>query len=275
MADKSFHFIPSHRAEYFSKIKYISADHIIFDLEDGVPQNLIYKGKENILNFINNLGSSNNNLNNIWIRIHDIESKHFKNDLEFIRQLPDIGLIIPKFKPCDWKNYPINKKKIILIESLDDLNQISLFSNELKKINLFAMGLGLEDMLSEFYQPNESLKYLTNQIKAYFVITNKPICSILLDCVFTNYRDNILFNDDCQDSFSFGFNGRFSIHPNQIDIINNTYIVGVNAYKHAQKIISLSKNSSHTGYSIIDGVLITPPKVAKSKTILKKGSTHE
>ena len=45
MLDRSFHFIPSHRTEYFKKINTLAADHIIIDLEDGVPEDRIDKGK--------------------------------------------------------------------------------------------------------------------------------------------------------------------------------------------------------------------------------------
>ena len=267
MPDRSFHFIPSHRTEYLKKINNLPSDHIIIDLEDGVPEHLIDQGKENILKYIKNC-----TLKNIWVRIHDEESKYFEKDLSFIDQLPDVGVVIPKFKPDNWKKYPINKKKIILIEDLRDLNRISFFANELNRMNLFAIGLGLEDMLTDFYQSNESLINLINQIKAHFIIINKPICSTLLDGVFTNYRDNELFDEDCQGSFLFGFNGRFSIHPNQIDIINKIYNVNEDDYKYAQKIISLSKNENNLGYSIVNGILITPPKIAKSKTIINTGS---
>jgi citrate lyase subunit beta / citryl-CoA lyase len=267
MPDRSFHFIPSHRTDYLKKINNLSADHIIIDLEDGVPEHLIDQGKENILKYV-----KNSTLKNIWIRIHDEESKHSDDDLDFLMNLPDIGVVIPKFRPANWNKYPINKKKIILIESLMDLNRISFFSNELIRMKLFAIGLGLEDMLTDFYQSNESLINLINQIKAHFIIINKPICSILLDGVFTNYRDKELFDEDCQDSFLFGFNGRFSIHPNQIEIINKIYNVNEDDYKYAQKIISLSKNEKNSGYSVVNGTLMTPPKIAKSKTIIKVGS---
>jgi len=266
MPNRSFHFIPSHRAEYLKKINNLPSDHIIIDLEDGVPESLIDKGKENILKYVKNC-----TLKNIWVRIHDEESKYFEKDMRFIDQLLDVGVVIPKFKPENWGKYLKKKKKIVLIETLSDLNQILFYSNELKGMNLFAIGLGLEDMLTDFYQSNESLKKLINQIKTHFIILTKPICNLLLDGIYTNYKDNKLFDDDCYRSFSLGFNGRFSIHPNQISIINKTFNVNEDDYKYAQKIISLSKKENKPGYSIVNGVLITPPKLAKSKTIINAG----
>ena len=81
-----------------------------------------------------------------------------------------------------------------------------------------------------------------------------------------------LFDKDCQGSFLLGFDGRFSIHPNQIDIINKIYNVNEDDYEYAQKIISLSKNEKNSGYSVVNGTLMTPPKIAKSKTIIKVGN---
>lgn len=270
MSERSFHFIPSHRVEYLKKINNLSSDHIIIDLEDGVPEHLIDKGKENILKYIKNCP-----LKNIWVRIHNEESKYFEMDLNFIGQLPNVGIVIPKFNPENWAKYPDNKKKIIIIETLRDLNQILIFSKELMRMNLFAIGLGLEDMLTDFYQSNELLKKLIDQIKTHFIIVSKPICNILLDGVFTNYKDKKLFDDDCQKSFSLGYNGRFSIHPDQISIINRIFNVNEDDYTHAQKIISLSKNENNPGYSIVEGELITPPKIAKSKTIINTRGKNE
>lgn len=270
MYNRSFHFIPSHRKEFFRKLNHLSADHFVIDLEDGVPETLLDIGKKNILEFANNCKNKN-----IWIRVHNEESEYFNDDLQFVEKFPNWGIIIPKFKPKSWEKYILFKKKIILIESLMDLNQILLFSNELKKMDLFAIGLGLEDMLTGFYQNNESLKNLINHIRANFISINKSICNILLDGVFTNYKDNELFYEDCKKSLSYGYSGRFSIHPNQISIINNIYNINEDDYKYAQKIISLSKQKDYPGYSIIDGMLLTPPKIEKSKTILSKGLNDE
>lgn len=133
MYNRSFHFIPSHRKEFFRKLNHLSADHFVIDLEDGVPETLLDIGKKNILEFANNCKNKN-----IWIRVHNEESEYFNDDLQFVEKFPNWGIIIPKFKPKSWEKYILFKKKIILIESLMDLNQILLFSNELKKNGLIC-----------------------------------------------------------------------------------------------------------------------------------------
>ena len=214
-------------------------------------------------------------MQNIWVRIHNNESTHFQNDLEFMNQLNDVGIVIPKFNPSNWKKYPIDTKKIILIETIRDLFDVSNFTNVLREINIFAIGFGLEDMLTDFYQSNKSLYKLINFLKGYFIICNKPICNNLLDSVYTGYNDKGSFEVNCHESYSFGFSGRFSIHPKQLGIINKTYDINEDVYNHAKRIVSLAGQNHHLGYSIKDGILLTPPKLAKSKTIINKGLENE
>ena len=262
MFNRSFHFIPAHKKHLFIKLKDLSSDHYLFDLEDAVPENLKIESRDNLLDFF-----SKNSTKNCWIRINDINSKQFQDDLELIKKIEAIGVVIPKYQINESSYSELgNYRKILIIEDLKTLNGIA---NAKLPYNTFGLGLGLEDMLSIFTQKNDVIKPLIDDIKLQFVKSVKINDVKAIDGVFTNYKDTESFCCDCAESVSFGFDGKFSIYPTQIGIINNSYKIDENSIKWARKIVALCQSNSLPGYQIIDGVLITPPKLEKAKTILK------
>jgi len=261
MLSRSFHFIPAHKFELLNKIKELNSDHFILDLEDGVPSDFKNVARENIkkLNLKNKKG-------NFWVRINDINSIHFKNDIELILGLSNIGVVIPKYE-LDLSIYQDLSKyrKILLIEDLKSLIHLSDISTE---NNIFGFGLGLEDILSEFPRKNSTLGALINNIKLNFVQAVKSRKLVVIDGVFTDYKNISELRIDCTNSQSFGFDGKFCIHPLQIPIINEVFAIPDDEIQWAKKIISLCNIEDSPGYKIINGILVTPPKLLKAKTIL-------
>jgi len=270
MKNRSFHFIPAHKIAFFDKINFLNADHIIFDLEDGVPENEIELARKNILNY-----STEDSDSSFWIRIHELGSKFYQDDLNLIKNLKNIGIVIPKFRPSSILEFPQYLKKIVLIESLEDLTDLSFEKANLQKANLFGIGLGLEDMLTDFFQKNEDLEGLIKHIKSQFVINSKSFVQILISGVFTDYKNTLGLKKESLENYGLGFDGCFSIHPSQIEIINKIFDISKENLEQAKKIMTLPKDNKNPGYSIIDGVLITPPKLAKAKTIIKRGENNE
>ena len=74
-------------------------------------------------------------------------------------------------------------------------------------------------------------------------------------------------NCECEQSRNLGFDGKFTIHPKQISVVNKLYSVSDESRIWAEQVLDKSNQETGVGYTIKDGELITPPKVAKAKRI--------
>ena len=262
MANRSFHFIPAHKIHLFKKINELNSDHYIFDLEDAVPEELKDLARHNLRDFF-----KNNSTENCWIRINEAGSKFFSSDLKLLNCFKAMGVVIPKFQINSQAYVALGAfKKILIIEDLKCLNGLAYAD---LPGNTYGLGLGLEDMLTGFVQTSETLKPLIIDIRLQFVKSVKSHALPVIDGVFTDYQNIDAFVSDCYKSLSYGFDARFSIHPNQISAINENYKANTELAAWANKITELCNKFGSPGYQVIEGVLITPPKLEKAKTILK------
>lgn len=260
---RSFHFIPAHKDNLFPKLGNLGADHYILDLEDAVPKADKPQARKNLLE----LFSKPNLPKNLWLRANNVDSEYFADDLAVIEKFPEIGIVIPKVENSLFvTSIPGDRKIIILIESLLGLERLSTFVDDNR---VYGVGLGLEDMLAKFLISNDKLLDLSKHIRTKFISTAKIYDKVCLDGVSVNFHDTDSFKKESKESRHLGFDGRFSIHPNQVESINESYSIDESLIEWSEKITKSFNDNLEVGYALHDGVLITPPKLKKAIGVLE------
>ncbi len=261
---RSFHFIPADNLKFLDNINKLSADNFILDLEDSVDQKNKNIARENIENFL----KGTKDFSNIWIRSNSSDSDEFSKDIELLKKYPKGGLVLPKVETIQDVNSitsQIKNRLIILIESFLGLNNINtLIDNQ----QVVGLGLGLEDMLINLPRNESELSELLRGIYQKFILSVKITNKYCFAGITSNYKNEEQLIDDCNKAVSYGFDGKFSIHPSQIWTINKIFSISQENIAWAENIGKISKLDESLGYQIISGMLITPPKIKKAKTIL-------
>lgn len=268
MHSRSYHFIPAHRVDMIAKSVLLEADYLVFDLEDAVPADM----KDTARNYLwEHLEQAN--LDKVFVRINPFDEQDFFKDMDILSTFKIKGIVLPKIETKQQlKNitdYCLNKNKslqfIALIESFAGIeNAKQITRNE----NIFAIGLGLEDLLSKLTIMNEDASDLIKYIRMQFIMGAKAGNLMAIDTISNSLQDINALQAECTMSRNLGFDSKFSIHPNQLKIINDSFSIDSNLKHWAEQIIKLSDNVEQVGYTKVNGELITPPKVKKAKTIL-------
>ncbi len=228
-------------------------------MEDAVPEEKKNFAAGKLREFL-----EQNRSGYFWVRTNCIDSEYFEKDWKLCNDFKNIGVVIPKYSGQRFYE-SANSKVIVLIEDFKSLNRL----HEIKfPENTFAVGLGLEDMLSVIPKSKNKIKPLIKDIKLRFAQSVKAENLPAIDSVFTDLDNYAALKDECLDSNSFGFDGKFSIHPGQIKIINECFEAEPELIDWAKKITDAAQKNNITGYQKVDGFLISPPKVKKAKEIL-------
>lgn len=263
--DRSFHFIPANKKNFFDRVPDLEADQIIFDLEDAVPQKDKDEARTNLFNYLKTYESKK-----FWIRCNPIKNNEFVKDLFVLNTFPNIGIVLPKIENvAEIKKHKtlLNRKKIILIESFHGLMNMK---NILDSLDIYATGLGLEDMFSGILIENAKLNTLSKFVRLYFVCIAKAFNTLTIDGISNNFTHRSDLITECKFVRELGFDAKFSIHPFQINIINNEFKIDEELIHWAQRIKDLTDFQTGFGYTKIDGEVITPPKIEKAKNIITK-----
>ena len=261
--NRSFHFLPGDKPHYFEKISSLGADWYIFDLEDAVAEDKKDYSRDTVNSFLKNSG-----LVNYFVRINSQDTSHYIKDAEMLKSLKIRNIVIPKadsiYTISEIQKLTEAHKTIVLIESFESFKLI----NDLKGLDIFCAGLGLEDMLADMPFDNDDLPVLIDSSKAEFALKCRMNGILPIDGIARDIFDIDELKKECVFAKASGYAGKFSVHPSHIQVINDNFYPSKESVSWAE-FIKAETGFINSGYvRAASGEVITPPKIIKAKKIL-------
>lgn len=266
---RSYHFVPAHQKRFLDHIPNLTADAIILELEDGVDGRNKVLARQNMIEYLDELHPQN-----VYVRINAVDTEYWKEDKEALRCLQRLPrLIIPKVEGPATVDEVLTGmcgsastvEVIALIESFSALAEIRSITQH---PSVVGIGIGLEDMLSKTIHAASEMEGLINFIKSVVAIAAKSAGVLAIDTVSLEVNNMGMYRDECFKSRSYGFDGRFTIHPRQIDEANDIYAPSLDMITWSREMIRISGGDTHGGYRRLEGRVISDPAVKKAINIL-------
>ena len=150
---------------------------------------------------------------------------------------------------------------------------------------LTAVRFGAEDYTNDMEIPRHSLLTDLDNPALLYPRTVIPLYAkaagiMALDTPYFGYKDQAGLAKDCQNAKMLGFEGKFAIHPSQIDTINEVFSPSEQEYTKALKEIDAFEKSEAQGRgstSLQDQVIDVPvverarKLISKYKSVFRKG----
>jgi citrate lyase beta subunit len=272
---RSFIFCPGNRPDMIPKALSSGADMVCIDLEDAIIPDHKSIARIKTVKAFDNLSIPKGV--EILIRINDVNSQDGIEDIEAIlnTNITVSGLMLPKIQSVEEiiilenkikdKNKDLNLHIIIEtnrgLEKAWDIAQ----SSSLIKSLLF----GGVDMSADLGCNGDWFSLLYARSKVVHAAAGAGIDSI--DVPFLDLGDMEGMNNEAKKSKNLGFSGKGSIHPKQIDQLNQVFTPSEEEVAYANKVIKAFNNASD-GLVVVDGKLIEKPVL---RTALKTIANSE
>lgn len=243
-------------------------------LEDTINDNYVTEAEHILINSLEKIyrhsESDTSYIPKIFIRVRNPEQiPRLTKDLNSCIKIIS-GFIIPKFSPENAKNYinaiiyanEISKKALYMMPIYENSSIIDLR-------NRIEILYSLKDSLSKIEDRVLNIRVGGNDLCHAFgfrrhdnesIHSIKPISNIFSDIVTIYGTDYIISGpvweyyagehwkegliEEINEDKLCGFIGKTVIHPNQIDIVNNSYKVSKKDYQDAQAILNWNKHSN-------------------------------
>ena len=269
---KSYFFIPASKLKKTHDIKKLMVDEIIIDFEDAI----ISTKRDTYFEIL----KTRSNIKNYWFRVPLRNAFNDQINIDFIKELNSIGaikIVLPKLKSAqellDIINDFCKNKFIVLIEHPRLLIEIKdlITQNPLVLKSIYGIGLGSHDLMSflEAKHCESQLDYPRKQVlyiaKAYGLIA--------IDIASMNIFDEQEFVAELKYGSDNGYDGKFLIHPNQLDWLINHIKNDTEQLKWAKRIVSKlpeGYNGGSIAPFILDKQVVEKPHVLKALDIIKK-----
>ena len=259
---RSFIFTPGLKPEMFPKAIASGADMVCIELEDGIAIKDKNEARKNTIEALKNLEVKSGV--ELVVRVNCQRTKFGLLDLEaFISsKLPVKALMLPKVKTPDEITFiddlltdsGLDTDLHVIMETNEALESIYEIAHASKRI--VALYFGGVDMAAELRVPNEYKNLIYARSK--LVHAGASVGVDVIDVPYLDLDDMDGMKKESELVRDLGFTGKGSIHPKQINILNEIFTPSKEEIMKAKKIVD-QFNESNTGLVVIDGKLIEKP----------------
>jgi len=259
---RSFIFTPGLNPEMFPKAIASGADMVCIELEDGIAIKDKDEARKNTIEALKTLEVKSGV--ELVVRVNCQRTKFGLLDLEaFISSnLKVKAIMLPKVKTSDEIKFiddlltdcNLDTDLHVIMETNEALQNIYDIAHSSKRI--VALYFGGVDMAAELRVPNsyENLLYARSKL----VHAGASVGIDVIDVPYLDLEDMDGMKKEAELVRDLGFTGKGSIHPKQINILNEIFTPSKEEINKAKKIVD-QFSESDTGLVVIDGKLIEKP----------------
>lgn len=263
----SYFFIPGDKPNFLSKIDKISADYIVLDLEDAVSINNKQTAIELVLALTFN--------QNMYVRIPFFDNCYTTKQIKDLIIKFEGQIVLPKINTVEDINAVISMydglklRMIVLIENptsfLATSEILKTFSSQ-----IHAIGFGSHDFCS-LTGIKHTLEHLAHY-KRQLILYAKAFNVDYLDGVDLNLKNFNQFKKECVFAFEAGADGKFIIHPRQLEELNKVDFMTKEEIVQLKLVYDKIKNISINDIDVltIEGKVYEKPHIKRIKYLVEK-----
>ena len=259
---RSFIFTPGLKPEMFPKAIASGADMVCIELEDGIAIKDKNEARKNTIEALETLEVKSGV--ELVVKVNCQRTKFGLLDLEaFISAKTKVkAIMLPKVKTPDeiafiddlLTDCGLDTDLHVIMETNEALESIYEIANASKRI--VALYFGGVDMAAELRVPNEYKNLIYARSK--LVHAGASVGVDVIDVPYLDLDDMDGMKKEAELVRDLGFTGKGSIHPKQINMLNEIFTPSKEEIVKAKRIVD-QFNASNTGLVVIDGKLIEKP----------------
>ena len=284
--------VPGSSPQMFEKALNSKADYIFLDLEDAVSPNDKIEARKNVINAVKELNWKDNG-KTISIRINGLDTHYMYRDV--IEIIEEVGnkidtLLIPKVGSASdvymvdcMLNQIEQNKKLQNIIGLECLIETALGMSNIKSIatsstRLEALHFGVADYAASMRARTVVIGGLNPDYPgdqwhhglSTLVMTCRSFGLRAIDGPFGDFNDKKGYLDAAKRAAAIGFEGKWAIHPSQIDLANEVFSPPNDEVNKAKRILEeLDKAAAEgKGAAQLEGRMIDAASARMAENIV-------
>src|SRR5690625_339834 len=284
--------VPGSNERMLQRASESNADQVFLDLEDAVAPNMKAKARSMIADALMSLDWGNKTR---CVRINDLDSPYAYEDITEIIRLAGKNLdaiMLPKVIAPEQiqfldrlitmleRKHGLVENAIgieILIEEIEGLINVEALCKASPRLEAAilgggdysaAQGITPKAVTGSSGYPGDIWHYARFKLVAAARAANIQA----IDGPFADIRNLELYRDECRTGAILGFDGKWALHPNQIDIAIEEFSPSQQEVEQARKISAAYKEAQSKGVGAVevDGTMVDVASVRLVSNVLKK-----
>ena len=274
-------FIPGNRPNMLEKGGSLPADALIPDLEDSVPLEGKSNAREIVKGVLPELAKGGQQ---VFVRVNSLGSGFIREDLEAVVASHIHGISVGKVESAhdifDVSNIliQIEKERGLPTGSIKIIPWIETAKGVMRAFEiassnprLAGVAFGAEDFTADMGIPRSDNASEVFYPRAAVAIAARAAEIPAFDTPTTEYRDENQLLRDAQAARQLGFQGKFAIHPSQLEPLNKFFSPSQEEIEYARRVTAVFEEAERQGSDAtsLDGKMIDAPIVKRAQKLLE------
>lgn len=272
--------VPGNRQNMIEKAGSLPADVLVLDLEDSVPAAEKANARALVRDSIAALALKGQR---VFVRINSLASGYAQQDLEAVISDSIDGISQPKPSSGDEirrveaiierleRERGMRQGHVKLIPWVETARGVlNAFEIASASPRVVGIAFGAEDFTLDtgMERTEEGSELLHPRVMV--VIAAKAAEVIAIDTPYNDFRDEEGLIREARLVRSLGFEGKFVIHPSQIDPVNQIFRPSAEEVAHARKVVEAFEAAEAQGFAStsLEGKMIDIPQANRARKLL-------
>ena len=287
---RSLHFVPGGQERMIAKALTLPADGLILDLEDAVAPDLKAQTRPIVRRWLTDLDFGPRER---WVRMNPIATGLGVADLEeTIAGRPE-GYVVPKPRHAGdvreisqildglehRHQIPHGSTRLVLIatetpEGLLNIREVAAASERIVTVSWGIEDLGAAMGLPRVRDAENRYLDIPRYARVMCTIVASAAGVQALDTVYTDIADLAGLRRECEEGVAMGFTGKISIHPSQIEVINEAFTPQPAVVAEAQELVAAFEDHRKRGVFAFrfKGQMVDAPHLTRALKIIAQAS---
>ena len=274
---RSILYMPGSNRRALAKLKTISADGAILDLEDAVSPDSKDIARREVAATVS---SGDHGERMVMVRVNGFDSPWFASDLDVICASRPQALLLPKASDADdilrldaeLKARPKTEGTSIwaMIETTRGVLNAGSIAGASARLEGFV--LGTNDLARELgCSPGKQREPLLVSL-SLVLLAARSHDLVCVDGVYNAFRDLDGLHEECQQGRDFGFDGKSLIHPLQVAVANKVFAPSDTEVDLARRQLAAFEEATAkgSGIAVVDGRIVENLHVEMARRTLAR-----
>jgi citrate lyase subunit beta/citryl-CoA lyase len=278
---RSLLFVPGNKANMLDKALALAPDAFVPDMEDSVPAAEKANARDTVRAFLPKLAARGRL---VIPRVNALDTEWFDADVAAVAGTDIFGISIGKVRTAadistisqalsaheQRVGLPNGQLKLLpWIETAEAIVNVNAICRASERI--VAVAFGGEDFTNDM-----GIERLADESQVAFArqqlcVTARAAHVLALDTPYFKLRDLDGLRANSAHAKSIGFKGKFAIHPEQLDALNECFSPSAAEIAHAERVVAAFDEAERRGRgsTSLDGWVIDVPVVKRARALLE------
>src|SRR5687767_4513230 len=274
-------FVPGNKANMLEKALGLKPDAFVPDMEDSVPAAEKANARETVAGFVPRLAATGipvlprvNSRDTEWIEADlaaVVGSQILGISVGKVRNAGDISAVSQLLGNLERRAaLPVGSLRLLpWIETAEAIVNVNAICRASERI--VAVAFGGEDFTNDMGMERLEDESQIGYARQALTVAARAAHVLALDTPYFKLRNPDGLRDNALKAKSIGFKGKFAIHPEQIDTLNDCFSPSAQEIAHAERVVAAFEEAERQGRAStsLDGWVIDVPVVKRARALLE------